>query len=263
MKCRVNRAERGLSRPPRAGLTVAAGIAIMSLSHAATCPGAVLVQELGPYETTVTIDADRSDWTGIPSYPSDGNESAQQDWLWITVAHDTDNLYLRYFFNSNQSGYDNGGGDGDGPLVGDFNLALDMDLDRGTGWIGGGSEYGIGADYLLAGTSLFDFDDGYLQTDWSGWQYAATASSSDNNVWDYELAVPWTSLGGPQTFRFFAWANNGANPVDYYPDGAPNEGSGQGQYFQYNDTDENLPEPGVCALIALGALTLGVCRRRR
>ena len=95
--------------------------------------------------TVAPGDNDRSDWAGIPAYPLDPTgDAAAIDYESVQIAHDDDNFYFHFQFAPQAS-----------PQFYGFqhNLYLDTDLDRGTGFIGGGGFLSLGADYLVQGTS--------------------------------------------------------------------------------------------------------------
>lgn len=186
----------------------------------------------------------RVDWTGIPAYaPESGSDAAAIDFIQVQMAHDDNNLYVRFLL-ADQTG---------NPQFYGFmhNLLLDTDSDRGTGYVGGGSFLPIGADYLIQGPSAFGFAGGVNQEAFS-WSYLAGLSYDDFPTSDIEVAIPRTTIGDPAALNFVV--NAATTPEDYYPDGG-NAGE-SGDYFRYV-----IPEPGAWLVLILGITWSG--RRRR
>ncbi|MBU0677381.1 MAG: PEP-CTERM sorting domain-containing protein [Verrucomicrobia bacterium] len=221
---------------------------------------AVLIQSIGPQEASITIDNNTGEWGGLTAYQGDGFESLPEDWQSVTIAQDASKFFFRYGLNSNQTGYDAGGQTGAGALVGNFNLVLDTDQSRSSGWIGTGGAYGIGAEYLLSGASLYQYSG--TGEDYS-WTFVSSINASDNNIWDYELEITRASVGSPNAFNWFAWADSSS--TDFYHNNA-SAGEASGTYFEYTATgggggpEGAVPEPSTIMLFGIG---LGFVMGRR
>ena len=189
----------------------------------------------------IVVDGNLSDWAPLVSFgiapqtftPTTTNpvELAQ---LWI--AHDATNCYVAY---QNYSPITNG-------LNSAYNLYLDTDRSRSTGYRGGGNNFPIGADYLLQGNTLYRYT-GITGTDWSWLQVGvATASTASSNA---EFALPQSWVGNPSSMNAFFLGDNTALPggtiQDSYPNGALLTGGG-GAYVTYKikDVANSLP-PGA------------------
>lgn len=222
-------------------------IGSLVLAVIATTAFGDLLQTLGQY-ATITIDDSRADWAGLTSFNSDSDDiptSGDVDWNDITIAHDGANLYVRY------EPYD-------GPGWGSawrYHVLLDTDQNRNTGYIGGSSQFAIGADYMIEGATVFQFTSGN-QNDWGGWS-SVGSGSSDENPSDIELGISQSLVGSPASFYFIVWGDNsgGGGTDDAHPDGGLS-GAG-GDYFQYA-----IPEPLTASLIGLGLLVVLRMRRR-
>lgn len=189
-----------------------------------------VLQSLGNARTGMVVNADRADWVGAAPYVDDttnepGIGPFDVDWLRGTLAHaaDADLLCVRYET-------DRGADFGLYPAF--YNLYLDTDLSRGTGYIGGGGQLSVGADYLIQGASVFQFS-GAGQMDFS-WSYVGVGSYDNSYTnHDLELGFAPSLLGSPTSFNFVVLADNAlnGNTQDYYPDSG-NGGAGGG-YFTY------------------------------
>ena len=153
---------------------------------------------------TVTT-TDRSDWAAIPAYDPDTSETGgvEVDYDQIQVAHDDNYFYLRMQLNSSES------------LGFKHNVYIDTDFNPSTGFIGGGSELAIGADYLLQGSSVYAFT-GATQTSW-GWSFLGTQSVNASPNTDIETRIPRALIGNPDGFDFTLFGDNAAAVRDFYP----------------------------------------------
>jgi hypothetical protein len=224
-------------------------IAVMgaAMSAGTTAHAGLLENQSNPVANgAITVapgDNDRSDWAGIPTYQSDPTgDAAAIDWQSVQIAHDDDNVYLHFLLAPQAV-----------PQFYGFmhNLYLDTDLDRGTGFIGGGGFLSIGADYLIQGTSNHSFS-GATQETW-GWNWLGGLPWDDFPTNDVELKIPRTAIGSPNAFDLIL--NAATTPEDYYPDGAT--GGAAGDFFRYTI----VPEPASIAMLGLGAL--GITRRKQ
>lgn len=205
-------------------------ILIAAVLGAAVAGRADVLQTLSNARTGMVVDAERSDWAGAVPYVDDwtlepGIGPFDVDWLRVTLAHapDASLLYVRY---ETVHGADFG------LYPAFYNIYIDTDLTRASGYIGGVSQLPIGADYLIQGASVFQFT-GAGQTDFS-WSYVGAGSYDNSHTnYDLELSFAPSMLGGATTFHFVVIADNAlnGNTQDYYPDTA---GSGVGgDYFAY------------------------------
>lgn len=189
-----------------------------------------LIQSLNNTADGIAVDDSRSDWVGLTAFAPDSAGEAgigpfDVDWNRITIANNSsmETFYIRYALNVGAD-FDNF------PAFYDF--FIDADEDRGTGYIGGGSQLPIGADYLIQGANVFSFSGGD-QTTFS-WNFvtALTADNSFTNL-DISMELPATAIGSPSNFHFVLLGDNtlSGNTADYYPDGG--DQGGGGDYFRY------------------------------
>lgn len=192
---------------------------------------------------TITVDASRTDWAGLTSYPTDAQDAGagDVDFQTFTLAHDSDEVLIRY------TTYD-------GPGFGSawrYNIFIDIDQNRSTGYIGGGSQFSVGADILIQGATAFSFAGGD-QTTFS-WNFIGGGSFNELAN-DLEISVARANLTGlDQQFNWIAFGDNGA--PDYVPDGG--SGGSGGSFHTYV-----VPEPGTVLLLAGGLTMVGLARRR-
>lgn len=228
------------------------GLVCMGLVAAAS---ADLVQSLSNPSAGMAVDGSRADWTGVTPYTDDstgesGIGAFDVDWERISMAHATDGsvLFVRYQ-QANAADFNS--------FPAFYNLYIDVDQDRNTGYFGGGSQFAVGADYLVQGVSVFSFA-GAGQTDFS-WNFVG-GGSFDNSFssLDLEWSIATSLIGSPESFHFLVYADNAlnGNTPDYYPDSA--NGGSSGGYFQYV-----IPEPGSLPLALVAAALVGAYRRIR
>jgi hypothetical protein len=123
-------------------------------------------------------------------------------------------------------------------LNGAYNLYLDADDNRTTGFRGGANNFPIGAEYLLQGATLYRYT-GTTGTDWS-WSSVgvATYATSGSNV---ELSLPRAWIGNPEVFKIFFLDDNqstGGTLEDAYPRTALQTGGG-GTWLAYRLVSAN------------------------
>lgn len=189
---------------------------------------------------------DRSDWSSVPSYQSDSSGDASPiDYTGLQIAHDDNNIYFRFLF-ANQTVPQFFGGN--------HSLFLDTDLDRSTGYFGGGGFLSTGSDFLIQGTSYFSFA-GATQDAFS-WSFSGGGLAYDDfPTTDIELAVLRSAIGNPDVFDILL--NASGSPEDYYPNGAT--GGATGDYFRYSLVA--VPEPSPVLMLLLIGGCIGGYRR--
>ncbi|NOY41214.1 MAG: PEP-CTERM sorting domain-containing protein [Planctomycetes bacterium] len=198
--------------------------------------------------TVVGGDNDRSDWIPVPSYQSDpAGDAGPIDFTGLQIAHDDTNIYFRILLDTQAS-----------PQFFGFqhNLYLDTDLDRSTGFFGGGGFLSTGSDYLIQGGSYFSFAGGAAQGAFS-WNWLGGVVWDDFPTTDIEIKIPRAALGNPDAFDILL--NASAAPEDYYPNGAT--GGATGDYFRYSLAV--IPEPSSALLILLGGCMMFGLRQRK
>lgn len=174
---------------------------------------AAWAQKSTPAERTIQVDGKLDDWQGIPALATDKKEDARPcDWRALYLAHDATNLYIRYTCEESID-FDRGAA---------YNIFLDTDRKRSTGFRGAGDEFPIGADHLVQGATLYSYKgDG---TSWS-WDAKGTLpfAISKNEV---ELSVSRELIGKPDAgFELFLYGDNeaagiGGKMLDLCPDDA-------------------------------------------
>lgn len=190
----------------------------------------------------ITVDADRADWADTAPYPGDttgeaGIRAFDVDWKDVTLAHDAQNLYLRVRVReaADFAAY---------PAF--YNVFLDTDRNRATGYVGGSEQFSIGADLLLQGYTLFAFQ-GSSRTDfqWSPLGMAAGHTGVEGK--DLEIALPRGLLNDCRRFDFILYADNALSQhaPDYYPDDADRGASGS--FFTYALDDSASKRAGTAS----------------
>lgn len=193
---------------------------------------------------TITVDTNRLDWSGLSSYTQDADDAptGEVDWRTFTMAHDGTSLYIRYTT-------------WDGPGYNEswrYDIFIDRDQDRNTGFYGGGGELSIGAELLLQGVTLYTWT-GTNQTDWSWGSIGTVSYNQLTNDYEMSFAQSWLSMTGT-VFNWVAMADN-ATTRDYVPDSGG--GGGSGGYHSYA-----IPEPASGVLLSIGVLCALALRSR-
>lgn len=223
--------------------------AMMAIMGSTQLNAATLVESLNNTVANGTIngsDLTNSNWSSVTGFQIDPNEGSTNDWHQLSIANDSDNFYFRYQMNAS-------------PGL-DFNLRMffDTDLNRNSGYLGGGAQFSVGAEYMVEGGSLYVFT-GPDQTTW-GWDWVGYYGADGSYPQDYTYTLTRAALG-TETFNFLLFAD-GTIPGtgdyrDYYVDSA--ELGNAGGYLQYT----TVPEPGTVALIGLGLGAVLFYRKRR
>lgn len=230
-------------------------LALAAVFTTATARAAVISNPVS--DGTIVLDASRDDWTGLGRYADDGNEGYPIDIGYITLAHDSQNLYVRYqmYFPSPA-------------FSGAWKLLIDTDQSASTGYYGQGAAYqnALGAERMVEGASTFSFTGGTQDAfswNWEGFGGFTETGAGGNDI---ELTVPRAWLGNPSTFNFVLWIDSNSNG------GIDGEGAGGDDHLAngaFGGTTANVhtysfaavPEPtsvGVLGVVAVAGL-----RRRR
>jgi hypothetical protein len=184
----------------------------------------------------ITIDADRSDWQGIPEYTLDTDSTPpgpELDFDAVQFANDATNVYFRLRLLPSPSGTPQ-------PYGFRHNLFLDTDQDRTTGFVGGGNFLATGADYLVQGPAVYSF--GGATPEEFTWNFLQDLGANDTPDTDIEVSIPIAVIGSPDQFDFFFnGANEGFIAEDFYPEFA---NSPLGDFFTYDLADVG-PPPGI------------------
>lgn len=193
-----------------------------------------------PVGNTITVDGDLSEWASIKAFPSDSEndvlgvsplghisgEGNQANWKSLQMAHSDTHLYMTYSNATNI--YISSG----------FQLFIDADNNPETGFSGGFAgltSLPIGADYLIEGTTVFQYAGG-LSNRWLWDATEAAAGYQVGRAWSGstgEVFLPLSWIGNPvDSFNFIVTGNNkfytGEEEYDLYPDNLIN-----GVYFKY------------------------------
>jgi hypothetical protein len=178
----------------------------------------------------IVVNGDLSEWPDSGALAAD--DAAEMtapdtiDWRSVLVAHNADNLYIAYRNH--------------GPAVMSwgYQIYLDTDNNRATGFNGFADEYPIGADYVLEGNELNRFT-GVTNTEWS-WESAGVMQVVVAGE-SAEAAIPRATLGNPAAIELFARGDNaaiGGTGVDFYPDAVTNVTAPvDSRRFSYDLTD--------------------------
>lgn len=176
------------------------------------------------------VDSARVGFSSAEAFPPDTVGEADigatdVDWRRLTMAHERKGgfLYLRYELEkaANMAAY---------PAF--YNVFVDVDRKRDTGYIGGGGQLSVGAEFLIQGPSVFAFT-GASQTDFSWVPVGTGKADAGQGDRDVTVEIPLALLGSPRRFQFVLHADNGlsGHTADYYPDGA--ERAASGDCFSY------------------------------
>ncbi|WP_197524736.1 spherulation-specific family 4 protein [Botrimarina hoheduenensis] len=156
-------------------------------------------------EGAIMIDSSRSDWSGLSAYSPDVDDttSSSLDIVEVTLANDPDELFVRLTLDGSTT-----------PLGNGHRLLIDVDGQRGTGYLGGSEQFALGADYLILSDRLFAFQG--LTQDVFSWSFLADLSTDDSTPSDIEWAILLSDLGSPDVLNFFVETTSSAGN-DYLP----------------------------------------------
>lgn len=174
-------------------------------------------------EGAITVDGTFGDWSGLEPYPADATgevSPGDQDWAQVSIAHDSQTLYLRLARAANSTGFR--APITPGGTTGGLGYWVIIDTDGNT-WTGlrsaGGRSFSVSGEYNLGGALALNR--------WSvsgGWlgDVPFTAVTSGLQL---EIGISRLALGDPSTLRFVLV---GETSGDYYPaQGASTD------YFEY------------------------------
>lgn len=205
-------------------LSVVAGLVLCRESRAGS------VATLNNTTDAIVIDGERADWASLEGFPEDtsgesGIGPTDVDWKRVTVANTPDAraFYVRVEMNVGADFV---------VYPAFYNIFIDVDKNRNTGYIGSDGQFPIGADYLIQGPNLFAFTGGAQTTFSWAMKTSLTADNSLKNR-DVTIAVPASAIERPASFYFLLLGDNAlsGHAADYYPDNA-DHGAGGG-YFEY------------------------------
>ena len=172
----------------------------------------------------MTIDGDLAEWASLQSFGTDPDDVSgadnRIDWLEGWMAHDDASWYVAWR------------NDGTAELNWAFNVYLDTDATRASGFRGGADDHPVGAEFLLQGSSLYRYTGAGLEWSWSFVGAAAVALDGSQA----ELSFARALLDNATAIDVFFLGDNSAYPggagIDLYPDGALRQGGG-GAFFRY------------------------------
>ncbi|MCF6205102.1 MAG: DUF4832 domain-containing protein, partial [Methylococcaceae bacterium] len=199
--------------------------------------------------TRLAIDINREGWDQTTPYTSDPSGDnggiGRVDWKTITLAHDCDDLFVRYQTT-------------DGPaFVPDglrYSLFIDVDKNPRTGYRGHGKLSSIGAEVLIQGgqnkVTTLRFVGSEDQENWN-WeeikQYFITDIADSGRDVEYRIRIlDLNVLGNRVTdFNWVAVADYPTGVKDFYPDGGNlgDEGDYKTYNFNYSPITEGFSNP--------------------
>lgn len=218
-----------------------------------TAPGQLQTLSNQVPALAIIPDNSREDWGLTTPYISDtggdNSNTGQIDWRTITMAHDCDELFVRFELD-------------DGPAFQEegyrYNLLVDVDRNPMTGYRGLDKRFAIGADVLIQGgpgkITTFKFTASDNQAAWN-WQQVNSYPLSElpktpggrdvvYRINSADLDVFNTGVAG---FDWVAWADYSNGLQDLYPDtGNQGDAGGYNTYtFSYAPTNNIInPERG-------------------
>lgn len=154
----------------------------------------------------IAIDGNFAEWDSVPLAYRDGRDAVGSngpDWLDIKLANDNSSLFMLTTFTQVSA------------LDGRFNIFIDVDQDPDTGF-SSGSLSGLGADYLIQGSSLYSMATGGAFST----SFVTSLSAGINPAGDAaELSVALSDLGVSNSGQSigFVFINDGS-PGDFAPD---------------------------------------------
>jgi len=203
-----------------------------------TTPAVEISNQVGVM--SIIVNDRREGWENAVAHVSDpaGDNGGldQVDWKTITLAHDCDDLYVRYEM-----------ADGT-PFTPDgfrYNLLIDVDKDRFTGYRDPTRKLSIGADLLIQGgqgkitTYRFVGDVNQLVWAWEQTFYypvSDTPTATGGRDIEYQIKLADLAVFGKrvESFNWVAWADNSAGIPDYYPDGGNQRDAGTFNTYTLN-----------------------------
>jgi len=172
----------------------------------------------------IHVDGSVADWSTLAPFgtdPLDANGTGDQlDWGNLFLANDPTNFYFAF---QNYTAITS--------LNGVWNVYLDTDGNRLTGFRGGSDTFPVGADYLIQGINVYKYTGTGL--DWN-WTSVGTVAYS----WSLataEYSFPRTWLASPSLVKVFYYGDNtsaGGVTTDLSPDNALKTGGG-GAFYTY------------------------------
>ena len=171
----------------------------------------------------LSLDGDLSDWAPRVSFGLDiddiPGDELQVDWVTAWMANDDDAFYLAY---RNDHAISIGWA---------FNIYMDADVDRGTGFRGGGNDFPLGAEFLIQGTAIYQYTGNGMS--W-GWEFLGSMDGLVQGT-AAEFSFPRSIIGDPERIHLFFLGENaafGGTTQDYFPNDAASPG-GNGPFFTY------------------------------
>ncbi len=192
--------------------------------------------------SAITLDGLLTEWGSLTSYIGDPDDVTgvsdashisgagnQANWRQIQVAHATDTGTLYFAYTNDTNIYISWG----------FQIFIDTDDNPATGFQGsfaGITNFPIGADYLIEGVNVYQYNGTGL--DWNWIAAPAAGGFQVGRIWSGttgEVYLPLTWIGSPSgTMSFVCFGNNEfytgvSGEYDWYPDGATS-----GASFRYS-----------------------------